>query len=91
MQKTIDEQLSRRVSDADVVEDLVEIIGHKAISGPLREEGNSNNNPNTLAVSRSHKQRFPSDVISDGAVELKSRFNFFEFVLHKRILSERYK
>ena len=50
LEDTVDEELSGRVCDANAIEHLVEVVRHKTIARPLREEGDGNNDPETLKV-----------------------------------------
>lgn len=52
LKDTVDEELGSRVGDANSVEDLVEVVRDQTVTRPLREEGNSNDNPHALAVTR---------------------------------------
>ena len=50
MQNAIDQKLSRRIRDADGIEDFVEVVRHEAVPGPLREERNGDDDPHSLEV-----------------------------------------
>ena len=45
-----DEQLDRRVGDADGVHNLVEVVGDETVAGPLREPGDGNDDEHTSPV-----------------------------------------
>lgn len=49
---TVNKELNRRVRDANGIEDLVQVVRYKAVTRPLREEGDGDDNPYTLAVAR---------------------------------------
>ena len=51
LQDTVDQKLRGRARDADGVENPVEVVGDETVSGPLREEGNGDDDAQTLAVS----------------------------------------
>lgn len=87
LQNTIDEKLRCRARDANCVEDFVEVVGYKTIARPLREESDSNNDPNPLAITRSHDERLPADICCDRAVKFEGCFDLLKLVYHKRILS----
>lgn len=91
LQNTVNEELSRRVRDANRVEDLVKVVGNKTVARPLREESNGNNDSDTPAVTWSREERLPANVSSDSAIEVKSCLNLLKFVLHKGVLPENFR
>lgn len=85
LQNTVDEELSACTSNTDLVEDLVQVVGDETVTGPLREEGQSDDDAYALAVSRGGDERLPADVRSDRTVELKGSLDFLEFILYERV------
>ena len=55
-----DEQLDRRVRDADGVHDLGEVVGDEAVAGPLREPGDGDDDEHASPVAGRLKQRLPA-------------------------------
>lgn len=64
-ENTGDEQLDGGVGDADGVEHLVEVVRDKAVSGPLREPGDGNDDDHALAVALGGYESFPADILRD--------------------------
>lgn len=87
MKHSIDNQLSVCVGDSDRIEHLGEVIRNQAVPGPLRKEGDRNDNTQTLQVALALDERFPPGSRRSGAIKLDGRFDLFELVLDKRILS----
>jgi hypothetical protein len=86
LKNTVDEELDRRVGDANRVEDLVEVVGDETVAGPLGEESERDDDAHTLAVAGGHDERLVADVGGDGAIELDGSLNFLVLVLHERVL-----
>ena len=83
----VDDELSARIGDADLVQDFGEVVREETVAGPLGEEGHGDDDAHTFAVSRGRDERFPADVGRDGAVELEGGLDFLEFKLHDGVLS----
>jgi hypothetical protein len=60
---------------------------HKTIARPLGEKCKRYNNAHPAAVSRRHEQGNPTNVRCYILIKLNGRFDFFEFVLHERIIA----
>ena len=58
-----DEKLNVRVRDADRVEDLVEVVRHQAVAGPLREPGDGDDDAHALAVPAGGDEGLPANVL----------------------------
>eukprot|EP00753_Platysulcus_tardus_P022222 PLAT9429.2.p2 GENE.PLAT9429.2~~PLAT9429.2.p2 ORF type:complete len:186 (-),score=4.42 PLAT9429.2:655-1212(-) len=86
LQDPVDEELRRRVRDADRVEDLVEVVRDEPVARPLREESDRDDDTHALPVAGRREEGLPADVGGDGAVELDCRADLFVFVLDKRVL-----
>ena len=50
------------VSDADSIENLVQVVGHEAIARPLGKECDGNDDPHAPSVSGSREKGLISDV-----------------------------
>ncbi len=61
LQDAVDEQLDGRVRDADGVEDLVEVVRDEPVAGPLREEGERDDDAHAAAVAYGREERLPAD------------------------------
>jgi hypothetical protein len=57
LEDTVDEQLGGRVRDADGVEDLVEVVRDETVAGPLREEGDGDDEAHALEVTGCGEER----------------------------------
>jgi hypothetical protein len=53
------------VRDADRGEDELEVVGHEPVSGPLREEGDRDDDPDPLAVTCAAEEGLPADIGGD--------------------------
>ena len=80
-----DEQLDSGVGDTDGLEDIIEVVRDKTVSRPLREEGDGDDNPHTLPVSRSRDKSLPADGLLNFTVELNGSPNFLVLVLDQGI------
>lgn len=54
--------LNGGIGDADGVEYLAEVIRDEAVTGPLGEEGDGNDNAQTTSVSWVHEERLVTNV-----------------------------
>ena len=50
------------VSDADSIENLVQVVGHEAIARPLGKECDGNDDPHAPSVSGSREKGLISDI-----------------------------
>jgi hypothetical protein len=57
LQDTVDEKLLSLALDSDTVQNLGEVVRDKTVTGPLREEGDGNNDPHSLKVTPGLEQR----------------------------------
>lgn len=90
LENTVDEELDGGIGDTNGIKDTIEIVRYKAISGPLREEGEGDNDPQTLQVASLGNERLPANVGSDGAIKFNGRLDFLKLVLDERILARIY-
>jgi hypothetical protein len=86
LQNAVDEELNGRVGDADGVENLVEVVRHETVAGPLREEREGDDDAHALEVTRRSEQRLVANVGGDGAVEVDLSLDLLELVAHERVL-----
>jgi len=86
LEDTVDEELDGLVEDTDGLEDTTEVVRHETVTGPLREEGEGDDDAHTLAVSNSGEESGPADLLSDSAVELDGSLDFIVLVLDEWIL-----
>ena len=86
LEDTVDEELGEGVFDTDGFENLVEVVRNQPVSGPLREEGETDDDPHTTTVSRSSEERLPSNGVLDRTIHLDSGLDLLILVLDKRIL-----
>ena len=87
LEDTVDEELSARIGDADLVQDFGEVVREETVAGPLGEEGHGDDDAHAFTVSWGRDERFPADVGGDGPVELEGGLDFLEFELHDGVLS----
>jgi len=83
---TVDEELNCAGGDTDGVKDSVEVVGDETVAGPLREEGNGNDDDHTFPVTGGGNQRLPADIGSNCAIELDSGLHFLELELDEGVL-----
>ena len=86
MEDAVDKELNRRIGDANGVEYFGEVVGDEAISGPLGEPSESEDNRQTLTVTRGLNQGRPTNGSSNGPVEIDGGLDFFVFELNETIL-----
>ena len=86
LEDTVDEELDRLVGNTDGVEDAVEIVRDQAVSRPLREEGDGDDNPHASAVSGGGEEGLPADGVGNFAVAVDHGLDFLIFKLDKRII-----
>lgn len=86
LKDSVNKELDGRIRDANRVEDFVEIVGYETVAGPLREKCKGDDDPQALAVARLDPERFPSHVRGHGLVEMDSRLDLLEFILHKSVM-----
>jgi hypothetical protein len=56
LQDTVDEELFTLTGDSDTVKDFGEVVRDETVTGPLREKGDSDNNPHSLEITLSLEQ-----------------------------------
>lgn len=54
--------LNRRIGNADSVEHSAEVVGDETVPGPLREEGNGDDDAHTASVACLHEERLVTNV-----------------------------
>lgn len=86
LKNTVNEQLGRRVGNADVFKNALQVIRDQTVTRPLTEESDGNDNAHTLPVSFCGNQGLPANVGGNGAVELDGALDFFKFIQYKRVL-----
>ncbi len=86
LEETIDKKLRRGVGDVNGVEDLVQVIRNKTVPGPLGEEGDGDDDPDTLSVAGLGEEGLPTNVRGDRAVEVDGGLDFLELVLNERVI-----
>jgi len=57
LKDTVDKELFTLTGDSDTIEDLGEVVRDETVTGPLREEGDSDNNPHSLEITLSLEKR----------------------------------
>lgn len=73
------------VYDADGSEDLIEVVRDQSVRRPLREEGDGDDDADTLAVAGGGEEGLPADVGGNGAVKLEGGLDLLELVLDERV------
>ena len=63
--RVLSTNLGRRVRDADVCQDLVEVVRGKTVARPLGEKGNCNDDVKTLPVTLGGEQGLPANICSN--------------------------
>jgi len=86
LEDTVDEELDGGVEDTDGLEDTGEVVRDDTVAGPLGEEGESDDDTHALEVAGGLEEGGPSNLLSDGAVELDGSLDFLVLVLDERIL-----
>jgi len=86
LKTTVDTELSGGVGDTDGVEDLAQVVGDETVTGPLREEGNGDDNPHAASVTGGGEEAAVTNVGGDGAIELDGGLDFLVLVNDKRVL-----
>lgn len=86
MKTTVDTELSGGVGDTDGVEDLGEVVGDETVTGPLREEGNGDDDPHAASVTGGGEQAAVTDVSGNGAIELDGGLDLLVLVKDERVL-----
>src|SRR5690606_35024729 len=56
VKNTVDDKLGIWISDSNLVENLVEVVGDERVTGPLGEETSENANKHTMAVTLSRPE-----------------------------------
>lgn len=88
LEDTIDEELDGGIGDTDSVEDAVEVVGNETVTRPLREEGEGEDDPETLQVASLGEDGLPANVGSNGAIELNSSLDFLKFILDEGVFTK---
>lgn len=78
--------LDSRVRDPNRLENLIQVIRHQSVTGPLREECQGDDDPHPLPITDRCKQRRPADVRSNTIVKLQRGLDFLVFVFHQWIV-----
>lgn len=86
LKDTVDEELHGRIFDTDGLQNTLEVVRNETVSGPLGEEGERNDDPETLEVTCLGEEGFPANIGSDGSVEIDGSLDLVEFVPDKRIV-----
>lgn len=86
LEDAVDEELGSRTGNTDGFEHFVEVVGDEAVSGPLREPSESDDDRQTLTVTGGLDQGHPTNGSSDSLIEIDGGLDFFELVLDERIL-----
>src|ERR1700748_3497064 len=65
LETSIDTELGEWVGDTDGVEYFGEVVRYEAITGPLREEGEGNDDPHAAEVTSSGEEGFGANIGGD--------------------------
>jgi hypothetical protein len=85
LESPVDAELGLRARDANVIHDLIQIIRNESIAGPLREETNSCDYANSLAVALGAEEVEPG-VCFSFFLNRESSADFGVLKLHELIL-----
>lgn len=86
MEDTVDKELDGWIGNTDCLEHCVEVVGYETISRPLGEPSESDDDRQTLAVTRCLDQGHPADSGSNSPVEIDGGLYLFVLELNKRVL-----
>jgi hypothetical protein len=85
LKDTVDEQLNGSVSNANSVEDSVEVVRDETIARPLGEESDSDDDAHAPTVATGSEEGLPANLSSDFTIEVNGGLDFFVLVLDQRI------
>jgi len=85
LETTIDTELGEWVGDTDGVENFGKVVRNETVAGPLREEGEGNDDPHAAEVTTGGEEGFVANVGGDGTIKLDSSLDFLEFVSNEGV------
>lgn len=88
LEDTVDKELHVGVGNTDGIEDTVEVVGNETIAGPLGEESEGDDDPETLQVASLGEDGLPANVSGDGAIKFNGCLDFLKLVLDQGVLAK---
>ena len=85
LEDTVNQELYGGVHNADGNKNLIKVVRNETVAGPLGEEGEGNNDPHAVPISRGGEEILPPNGRGNLTVKLDGGFDFLELVLDKGI------
>jgi hypothetical protein len=80
VEDTVDQGLGGSGVDSDTVKNRVQVVGYQTVSGPLGEEGNSDDDQHSSLVTLADKERLEAAAPVGFLFDLQGGLDFFTFV-----------